>query len=65
LIADLQQRFAHGAPSLLQCTELRVEGDIFFGQGVVMEGDVRLSNGGPEAVTVPDGALLSGIVQLA
>ncbi|RIK35654.1 MAG: hypothetical protein DCC57_23150, partial [Chloroflexi bacterium] len=64
LIADLQQRFAHGAPSLLQCTELRVEGNIFFGRNIVMEGDVRLINGGPDAAYVADGTRLSGTVRL-
>lgn len=62
LITDLQQRFAHGAPSLLQCTELRVEGNLFFGRDMVMEGDVRLINDGPDAVLIPDGMRLGGTV---
>lgn len=60
MIADLQQRFPHGAPSLLQCTALRVEGDIFFGKGVVVEGDVRLTNQGSDPMTIPDGAVFNG-----
>lgn len=64
LIDDMQKRFPHGAPSLIQCTKLHVEGDIYFGNNVVMEGEVRLVNGGPNAVTVPDGANYTGTVIL-
>ncbi|HXF63464.1 MAG TPA: UTP--glucose-1-phosphate uridylyltransferase [Caldilineaceae bacterium] len=60
LIADLQQRFPHGAPSLRRCVALRVEGNFIFGKGVVMEGTVRLVNDQEEPVHIPDGARLQG-----
>lgn len=43
-IADFEARFAQGAPSLLQCDSLRIDGDIHFGANVRIEGDVHLRN---------------------
>lgn len=43
-ITDFEQRFAKGAPSLLHCDSLRVDGDIHFGAGIRIEGDVHLRN---------------------
>ena len=44
LIDDLRRRFPHGAPSLRQCLELRLEGDIIFGKDVILEGNVHIIN---------------------
>ena len=41
---QFKSRFPSGAPSLLQCQSLLVEGDVCFGAGVILEGDVRLRN---------------------
>jgi UTP--glucose-1-phosphate uridylyltransferase len=38
------ERFPLGPPSLVQCTRLRLEGDIRFEGGVTIIGDVRLTN---------------------
>ena len=43
-IADFEERFAHGAPSLIGCDSLRIDGDIRFGAGVRIEGAVHLRN---------------------
>jgi UTP--glucose-1-phosphate uridylyltransferase len=53
-IDDFEKRFQGGPPSLRRCTSLRVRGDVRFGSGVVVEGDVELQ--GP--MTVPDGSTL-------
>ena len=42
-VADLDLRFPH-VPSLVACRELRIEGDVRFGAGVVLEGVVELIN---------------------
>lgn len=55
LVDDFEARFPSGAPSLRECTSLRVEADITFGAGVVCVGDVHLSG---EDRNVPDGARL-------
>jgi UTP--glucose-1-phosphate uridylyltransferase len=56
LLAGFERRFAHGAPSLVRCRSLRVEGDVSFGAGVAVEGDVNVR--GP--AHVPDGAEMRG-----
>jgi UTP--glucose-1-phosphate uridylyltransferase len=56
LVPDFEKRFSAGAPSLRRCTRLEVEGDVTFGAGVVVEGDVHVT--GPRRV--PDGEILRG-----
>jgi UTP--glucose-1-phosphate uridylyltransferase len=56
LVPDFEKRFSAGAPSLRRCTRLEVEGDVTFGAGVVVEGDVHVK--GPRRV--PDGEILRG-----
>jgi len=55
-LADFEERFTHGAPSLVGCRHLAVRGDVSFGRDVVVVGEVELE--GPLAV--PDGATLDG-----
>ncbi len=51
-----EARFPHPL-SLLRCRSLRVEGDLRFGRGVTIEGEVTLRSAAPEeARVVPDGA---------
>jgi len=59
-LTDLEARFPDGAPSMVRCRTLRVEGDFIFGSGVVCVGDVLLRNHRPEPVRIPDGAVLEG-----
>ena len=54
LLPDFEQRFPAGAPSLRRCRRFEVEGDVTFGAGVVVVGDVRGT--GPRHV--PDGEVL-------
>jgi UTP--glucose-1-phosphate uridylyltransferase len=56
LVPDFEERFPAGAPSLRRCTRFEVEGDVTFGAGVVVEGDVHVK--GPRRV--PDGEILRG-----
>ena len=56
MVPDFEQRFPAGAPSLRRCTRLDVEGDVTFGAGVVVEGDVHVT--GPRHVD--DGEVLTG-----
>jgi UTP--glucose-1-phosphate uridylyltransferase len=59
-VADLLARFPAGAPSLVACRRLVVRGDVRFGAGVVVTGDVRIVHEGPEQRVVPDGTVLQG-----
>jgi len=59
-VADLQARFPEGAPSLVRCRRFVVRGDVRFGGGAVVEGDVRVVHDGPEQRVVPAGTVLQG-----
>jgi UTP--glucose-1-phosphate uridylyltransferase len=54
LLEDFESRFPGGPPSLAQARRLVVEGDVIFGAGVVVRGDVTVR--GPRRV--PAGAVL-------
>jgi UTP--glucose-1-phosphate uridylyltransferase len=61
LLADMQARFPHGAPSLIGSDELVVQGDVRFGKDVVVTGMIRLKAGDGEVLEIPDGEWLQGI----
>lgn len=44
LFAQLKERFPTGTPSLVNCKQLHVEGDIYFDAGVDLEGEIWLRN---------------------
>lgn len=45
LVGEFDKRFPEGAPSLKDATSLRVQGDVTFGKGVQVQGEVTLSAG--------------------
>jgi UTP--glucose-1-phosphate uridylyltransferase len=59
-IDNMDARFPHGAPSLIECERLEVRGDIKFGRNVRLVGNVRLINESAEQLEVEDGALIDG-----
>jgi UTP--glucose-1-phosphate uridylyltransferase len=56
LLRDFDARFPNGAPSLVACDRLAIEGDVTFGRDVVVRGAVTVS--GPRQIE--DGAVLEG-----
>lgn len=58
-VADLDQRIPH-PPSLVAARSLRVVGDVRFGQGVVVRGDVTVRAAGDAPLVIEAGAVLSG-----
>ncbi len=58
LVGEFDKRFPEGAPSMLEASSLRVEGDWTFGRGVAVVGDVELE--ATSAQRVPAGAVLDG-----
>lgn len=60
-IADFEARFPHGAPSLVNCSSLVVEGDFNFGRSVIMRDAVRLVNRSGNQVAIADGSVLEGV----
>jgi UTP--glucose-1-phosphate uridylyltransferase len=63
IIDDFEARFPQGVPSLVRCDSLTVSGDVEFGGGVTVEGDVQIVATDP-AKRVERGALLKGRVEL-
>ena len=57
-MADFEERFARGAPSLLRCDDLRIDGDFRFGADVRIEGRLHLQTPPDAPVTISDHARL-------
>jgi len=57
LLDEFDRRFPAGPPSLVGCDSLRIDGDVTFGEGVVIEGEVSI-RGGAEPSRIPGGAVL-------
>jgi UTP--glucose-1-phosphate uridylyltransferase len=57
-VQDLGVRFPHGAPSLVAARRLKVRGDVRFGRGVVVTGDVAIEHAGPSPLMIQDGTAL-------
>ena len=49
---DFEKRFAAGAPSLLNCRSLTVEGDVVFGPKVSFSGDIVVRNRSAQPATL-------------
>ena len=58
LLADFEERFGEGPPSLVEAERLEVRGDVAFGRGVVVRGRVTVANDGPGRRRIEDGAVL-------
>ena len=59
-IQDFNDRFPKGAPSLVDCTRLMVDGDFRFGENVILRGEVALENESSGQKLIPDGVVVSG-----
>ncbi|MEM7114403.1 MAG: UTP--glucose-1-phosphate uridylyltransferase [Chloroflexota bacterium] len=59
-VSDLEARFPHGLPSLLNCTHLSVQGDVIFGKNITLQGHVEIINDSGEQAYLPAGAVLTG-----
>jgi UTP--glucose-1-phosphate uridylyltransferase len=57
-VQDLELRFPHGAPSLVEAKRLKVRGDVRFGRRVVVRGDVDIEQAGHAPLVLQDGAEL-------
>jgi len=60
IITDFEHRFPAGAPSLIECKELTVSGDVTFGKDVVIEGRSRIRIPDQQAVRIPSRAVITG-----
>jgi UTP--glucose-1-phosphate uridylyltransferase len=60
LLRDFDARFPAGPPSLVDCSRLRVRGDVMFGEGVIVRGSVTVEQDGDEQLRIDDGTVLEG-----
>ena len=58
MLDDFEARFPAGAPSLIACTSLTVQGDVTFAPGIRCEGEVSRSAPPGQKVRLPANALL-------
>ncbi len=61
LIGDMEARFPHGAPSLLHCARLTVQGDFRFGANVICRGEAQLVNESAAQAHIADGTVIAGV----
>lgn len=59
-IDDFLHRFPKGAPSLKDCSSLKVEGDVLFEDRIIAKGQVLIRNPKKKQIRIPAGTLLSG-----
>jgi UTP--glucose-1-phosphate uridylyltransferase len=60
LLADFEERFPAGAPSLVACERLTVSGDVEFGAEVTVRGAVTVEHDGGGRLRIEDGTVLEG-----
>ena len=60
LVRDFDARFAAGPPSLVAAQRLTVRGDVAFGAGVVVRGEVTVEHRGEGQRRIDDGTVLEG-----
>lgn len=58
-VGSLDRHFPFGAPSLRECSNLRIRGDFEFGQDIRLAGDVQFYNPTSDCIVVPDGLTLA------
>ena len=57
-IDDLDQRFAEGIPSLVECDSLIIEGDVLFEKDVKIRGSVAIKNSGSTQAIIKAGTVI-------
>jgi UTP--glucose-1-phosphate uridylyltransferase len=60
MIDQFERRFAEGAPSLVECETLKVDGDVRFGPKVKIVGNVTIKNTGEKQIFIPEGSVVRG-----
>jgi UTP--glucose-1-phosphate uridylyltransferase len=60
LLPAFEERFSAGAPSLVACDRLTVEGDVEFGADVTVRGAVTVEHDGDGRMRIEDGTVLEG-----
>jgi UTP--glucose-1-phosphate uridylyltransferase len=61
LLADFEERFEHGPPSLRGADRLSVSGDVAFGRDVTVRGSVSIEHEGEDRLVIEHGTVLEGV----
>jgi len=56
----LEERFKDGAPSLVDCESLTIEGDVFFQKNVTIKGKVKIKNSKSSHADIKEGSVIEG-----
>jgi UTP--glucose-1-phosphate uridylyltransferase len=64
LIDNFEARFPHGSPSLKECTQLKIDGDVMFGKNVNLKNKVHIINRSKEQATIRNNSQLEGQIIL-
>jgi UTP--glucose-1-phosphate uridylyltransferase len=64
LINDLQARFPQGAPSLLECTQLTLEGDVLFEDNIKVQNVSKIINPDPQQKILKSGTIVEGNITI-
>lgn len=59
-IDQLDERFPHGPPSLIECESLQIQGDVHFGRNIRVVGNVQITAAPGETRVIEDNATLKG-----
>ncbi len=59
-IDQLRERFANNAPSLIDCRSLTIHGNVYFGKGVVIRGDVNITSHSSKKFSIPEETVIDG-----
>lgn len=60
LIDDFEARFPNGSPSLKECKQLKLEGDVLFGKNVNLKNNVHIINRSKEQANIRNNSQLEG-----
>jgi UTP--glucose-1-phosphate uridylyltransferase len=55
----LDERFPHGIPSVVNCRSLTIKGDVRFGKGISISGDIIIENLSTSQVEIPDNTAIT------
>lgn len=58
-IDQLKERFPYDVPSLIDCTSLKIEGNVHFGRGIVIKGDVNVISPSPRKVFITEETVIN------
>ena len=60
LVDEMAARFPYGAPSLVGCNSLKINGDVKFGKDIKIIGEVEITNKEPDQLIIDHGSVING-----